>query len=767
MREAGSKKHQGRKRWVWGTTAAFAGALGLGLALHWGRRKYEHRQVVGRLSFDAGQVPAMNCQVDPFTLTWETAHGGRLVVRHQSNPDRILWSTLPGWAFVGTGRGQERVTDARGHFYIRDRLEHACPHQTIERILLRADHGQVSIAGKLHGSRAERPAAYTLAFSVVDDNQLRFALALDDERYNRSYLTYASDRQERFFGFGEQFSFFDMKGRRLPLIVSEQGIGRGAQPITFFADLVAGAGGRWHSTYAGVPHYISSRLRSLFLENYAYSVFDLRKADRVHVQLFSTHMAGHILYGESPAALIETYTDYAGRMRLLPDWILEGAIVGIQGGTGRVREILARLQKHDVPIVGLWLQDWVGQRITSFGRQLWWNWALDKQRFPDWGDLRSTLESQGIRLLVYVNSFLADVSERGAGSRNLFREARERGYLVRDRAGEPHMIRTTSFEAGLVDLTNPAAWDWIKQVLKEEVIGIGAQGWMADYAEALPYDAQLCSGETAALVHNRYPELWAQVNREAVEESKGGADLVFFCRSGYRHSPAYATLFFLGDQLVSWDRHDGIKTAVTGILSGGMSGYSLNHSDIGGFTTIGSPLKNYYRSKELLLRWMELNAFSSIYRSHEGNRPEKNVQVYTDEETLAHFGRMAKVYQAWAFYRKQLMREAAQTGLPVVRHPFIHYPGDRKVYELSYQQFMIGSEWMVAPVLDPHRDRVSIYLPAGRWVHVWSGRAYGDPAQGVRITAPAPLGKPAVFYRKGSAAGAQFAANLKALGMLD
>lgn len=59
------------------------------------------------------------------------------------------------------------------------------------------------------------------------------------QAFNRVCLTYSSEEKERFFGFGEQFSHMDFKGKRLPIFVQEQGIGRGDQPITFAANLVS------------------------------------------------------------------------------------------------------------------------------------------------------------------------------------------------------------------------------------------------------------------------------------------------------------------------------------------------------------------------------------------------------------------------------------------------------------------------------------------------------------------------------------------------
>lgn len=359
-----------------------------------------------------------------------------------------------------------------------------------------------------------------------------------------------------------------------------------------------------------------------------------------------------------------------------------------------------------------------------------------------------------------MNPFLVDPSEKAKYRRNLFAEARDEGYLVEDRDGGPYMIEAGDFSAAMVDLTNPAAREWFKGVIEENLLEGGASGWMADFGEGLPYDAVLYSGESAASYHNRYAEEWAELNREIIREAGRGEEIVFFNRSGFTRSPGESTLFWLGDQLVSWDEHDGMKSAVTGMLSGGLSGFSLQHSDIGGYTAIDESVFEYHRSEELLKRWTELAAFTAVFRTHEGNRPGLNHQFYSDGDTLEHFVRFAKVYAAWEPYREELVREAAESGLPVVRHPFVHYPRDPAVLELEYQ-FMVGREFMVAPVLDPGEETVEVYLPAGRWVHLWSGRRYGSSDGGTRLTVNAPIGEPAVFFKEGSDAGEAFRRELK------
>lgn len=689
-------------------------------------------------------------------------HSPALEIRHLSDPGRVVWRSVSGESFVSAARGRERVRGVRAHYRIRDEVLEEYTDQTVDRV--EREGAALVVRGKLLRRDGSGEIGYSLAFAPASDGRLRFEAEVE-EPCNRVYLTYASDKNERFFGFGEQFTHLDLKGRKVPVFIGEQGIGRGAQPVTFLANMRAGSGGSWYSTYAVVPQYITSRLRSLFLENYEYSAFDLRDESRVRVEVFSRRMTGQIQHGDTPEDLIREYTEYAGRMRPLPEWIMSGAVVGVQGGPKRALEIYGRLKRLDTPVAALWLQDWVGQRKTSFGEQLWWNWELDEVLYPNWEKLLAELDRDGVKLMTYINPFVVDVSGRGKSRRSLFEEAKRSGYLVEGAGGGSYMVEITDFSAALVDLTNPEAREWIKSIIKENLIGGGVSGWMADFGEGLPYDAALYSGESPKEFHNRYAEEWAKVNREAIREAGREDDIVFFSRSGYTKSPGYATLFWAGDQIVSWDRHDGIESALTGMLSGGFSGYSLNHSDTGGYTTITARFLRYHRSQELLMRWTELSAFTAVLRTHEGSQPTRNYQIYSDEESLRHFSRFAKVYAALKPYRSRLVREASENGLPLVRHPFVHYPDDPKIFGLD-RQFMLGSEFMVAPVVEPGAKRVEVYLPIGRWVHVWSGEIHGSKARGVRERVRAPIGEPAIFYREDSRFGEAFRRKLAESGLL-
>ena len=746
------------------TTLLLAFCFGMGSAKNFEGVTMNRTTLVWNVKQGAYQLGSFN-----LTITGESRDAFRLEVTHQAEPSRILWESIPRLAFLAAAEGTAEFREhglPEGSFDVRDNILKRCDHQSVTAIKRRGT--ALVFRGALSGPDCK--SDYELTFEALSEDQLRFRVELKGQEtngLNRAYLTYTSDKNEHFFGFGEQLTYLDQKGRVVPILVQEHGVGRGLPIVTQIMNLEAdGGGGNPGTTEAPAPHYLTSLRRSLFLENSEYSLFDLTRADRVEVTVFSDDVTGRILYGRTPLDLIEAYTSYAGRMRELPDWVHEGAVVAVQGGTARAEQKLGALNSAGVPLAGFWIQDWPGKRVTSVGSQLWWDWRLDEKLYPKWDGLVDSLAEQDARMLLYVNPFLTNAP----GHDELFSEAQKAGYLVRQQNGAPYLIKNTDFYAGLVDLSNPSARTWIKGVIKRELIGKGrASGWMADFGEALPFDALLYEGADPAEWHNRYPEVWAQVNREAIEEAGRADDIVFFNRSGFTRSPESATLFWMGDQLQTWDDYDGLKSVVIGLQSGGISGFSLLHSDTGGYNdfsvmVLGKKVPVIARSKELLARWMELSAFTAMLRTHEGLDPSIGAQFDSDEETLAHLNRCARLYKALGFYRKMLVSEAAQRGYPLVRPTFLHYPDDRNTYDLRYQ-FMYGSEFLVAPVLDKGARKVKVYLPEGSWINLWTEDEVRSD-DGMWLTVDAPLGEPGLFYKKGSKAGRQLVRELRVLGLL-
>lgn len=298
--------------------------------------------------------------------------------------------------------------------------------------------------------------------------------------------------------------------------------------------------------------------------------------------------------------LITEYTSYAGRMLPLPDWVSEGVIAGIHGGKQTAKDIIQQLRRKNIPVAGVFLPDWTGQRSQDVGRDVrfsrsWWNWESDDDLYPEWDAFVQELandEAGKIRVLSYVNPLLTATNLKPRFKKNLFAEAQDYGYLVKSTQSSSSENQSLSIkfgsnlEAGILDLTNPEARTWFKDILKEQVWKSGISGkhyhlikcefknlnkliligLMADFGEHLPCDSSkisLHSGESASTYHNHYPEEWAQLHQEVVMEIGKEDEAVCFFRSGYTRSPGHMNLFWAGDQTVTWDQHYGIKSAVS------------------------------------------------------------------------------------------------------------------------------------------------------------------------------------------------------------
>lgn len=629
--------------------------------------------------------------------------------------------------FLSVGRGKAKYDMKFGNFEIEESLAEKFLLNQFEILTEKDNHLQIKL---WHDN-----SVFVVMSFVEENNRLALIFEETTETLNRCWINLSANKEEAIYGCGEQFSELNLRGKNVPLWVSEQGVGRNKKDIiTFYADAGHNGGGDWYTTYFPQPTFVSDNNYFCHVEDSHYMEFDFRH--ETYHQLYIRAIPEKMILnkGESLIDILKDLTDYLGRQPELPQWTYDGLWLGVQGGTHTVLEKLADAEKAGVKVGALWAQDWEGRRETWFGKQLFWNWKYSQQRYPELPQLIQELEEKNIKFLGYINCFL-DIEG------DLYKEASEKGYMVKNSAGEDYHVVVTAFPAGIVDLTNPAAVKWIKEVIKEHMIGIGLAGWMCDFGEYLPTDAVLYSGESAESYHNKYPAMWAKANREAIEEAGKLGQVSFFTRAGYTGTSRYSTIMWAGDQLVNWSLDDGLASVIPAALSLGMSGYGIFHSDIGGYTS----LFDVTRSKEVFMRWAEMGAFAPVMRTHEGNRPDESWQFNSDEETLAHFAKMSRIYTHLKPYLQQIVKENAETGIPCMRMPYLHYQNDKELANLKYQ-YLLGRDLMVAPVYEEGVQQQKLYLPDDNWIHLWTGDKLGKGHHQVAT----PLGQPAVFYRQES-----------------
>jgi alpha-glucosidase len=534
------------------------------------------------------------------------------------------------------------------------------------------------------------------------------------------------DDDGSFHGFGEQYSRTDQRGEAFTLLVSEQGIGRegGGREIA----------GDEHTTYFPMPYYLDGR---------GFGVL-ARTDHRVEVDVCATDpevawleviddapVELVVFHGPTPLDVIAQLGDEVGRPAQPPEWAF-GTWISAQGGRDAVLAKVAELEAADIAVSAIWSQDWTGVRMNAdggFGVQ--YRWRADEAHYPDLSGMISDLRARGIRFLAYANPFIAP---------NLpdhFETMRDGGMLIRDESGEAYVFPAPNGTSSHPDLTNDAAFAYVQGELEAMVRGLGIDGWMADFGEWNPLDAVMSDGSEPVAYHNRFPVDWHRVNRAAMDAARPDGDWVLFARSGWTGVQRHSMIHWVGDQEATWSETDGLPTVVPAMINLGLAGVPYVTHDIAGFS--GGP-----STKELYLRWTELGAFTPILRTHEGNRRNLNHDWNTDAETIAHFRRFSRIHDALRPELVALAAEAQATGAPMVRHLMLEHGEDRATWSIS-DQYLLGSDLLVAPITEEGATRRPVYLPAGaQWFHVWTGTMYEG---GRTIEIDAPIGSPPVFSR--------------------
>ena len=311
-----------------------------------------------------------------------------------------------------------------------------------------------------------------------------------------------------------------------------------------------------------------------------------------------------------------------------------------------------------------------------------------------------------------------------------------------------------------LDITNPEACAWYYDVIWGQLIDMGIDGVKIDFCEELPDEDYDYGGTTVEYdwydpsvipqggEHHSYPVYFISSfykRMQELKEENGETDGFFVLSRGGGIGSQRNPYLWAGDQARNFEKLDDQLMAV---VTSGMSGVPFMTYDMAGYryggggTSYASPDSLAYES-EMFARAIAFTVFMPNIQTHGTVR---NVYELT-EETQQIYRNFLALREELIPYITTLTQYAAQTGIPVVRHPVLHFQNDTGVYNVN-TQFMLGDALMVAPILERGEDTREVYLPEGSWTNLLTGETvYG----GQTITVTANLGQVPVFLNNYSA----------------
>lgn len=478
---------------------------------------------------------------------------------------------------------------------------------------------------------------------------------------------------ENVYGLGERFTPFIKNGQVVD-IWNEDG------------------GTSSEQAYKNIPFYLTNRGYGVFVNHPEKVSFEVgsEKVERVQFSVPGERLDYFVIYGPTPRQILERYTALTGRPALPPAWSF-GLWLSTSFTTNydeaTVTEFINGMAQREIPL-SVFHFDCFWMREFNWSDLTW-----DARVFPDPAGMLSRLHARGLKVCVWINSYIA---QRSA----LFAEAAAKGFLVKRPNGEVWQWDLWQAGMGIVDFTNPAACQWFAEKLGV-LMDMGVDAFKTDFGERIPTDVVWYDGSDPHKMHNYYPQLYNQTVFEALRAKRDAQDAVVFARSATAGGQQFP-VHWGGDCTATFE---SMAESLRGGLSLHLSGFGFWSHDIGGFEQTASAA--------VYKRWCAFGLLSSHSRLH-GSSSYRVPWLY-DDEAVAVLRKFTRLKASLMPYLYQAAVQAHTYGTPMLRPMMFAYPDDPACETLD-RQYMLGDALLVAPVFRED-GWVDYYLPAGTWTH--------------------------------------------------
>ncbi|MGA2118599.1 MAG: TIM-barrel domain-containing protein [Bryobacteraceae bacterium] len=503
------------------------------------------------------------------------------------------------------------------------------------------------------------------------DPVLPFAFIRRTSDYSQSVAAvFTLAPAEKLFGCGESFTRLDKRGQKMVLWVNNAN------------------GVETSRMYKPIPFFLSSRGYGMFVHTAAPATFDLGfgYSGLSSLMLGDDQLDLFFFFG-SPKEILGEYTALTGRPPMPPLWSF-GFWMSRNSyqSDAEVREVAAKLRQNRIPADVIHID--AGWYDLKHGNDL----KFAAERFPDPRKLFADLKRDGFRVSLWQMPYYSPVN-------SVFPELVNNGLAVPDGKGN------VAFEDAILDFSNPAAVAWYQGKLAE-LLRMGAAAIKVDFGESAPMTGLYASGLTGFYEHNLYPLRYNKAVADITRETTG--ENIIWARSAWAGSQRYP-IHWGGD---GGSTDTGMAATLRGGLSLGLSGFTFWSHDIGGYA--GKTPEELYR------RWLPFGMLSSHSRSH--GMPPKEPWLFSPAFT-EDFRRAAELkYRLMPYVYAQAM-DSSDRGLPMVRALFIEYPDDPGAWEVD-NEYLFGSDILVAPLMESGTTGRHVYLPQGQWIDYQSHKSY-------------------------------------------
>ncbi len=179
--------------------------------------------------------------IGPYTIIYSNDSLPYIQIQHSNTESdtKLVWFTaLNNIELLIAEKVQQTVSQNGGDYIIEETVLDTCNDAILGSMTASTDQSMITVTGLLCVN-----TTFDITFTIQSHGHLGFNVTLYSNYYNKIRFQYGCNKDEGFYGLGQQYSYTNHKGYSVPLFISEQGVGRGAQPITLLINYMSPGGG--------------------------------------------------------------------------------------------------------------------------------------------------------------------------------------------------------------------------------------------------------------------------------------------------------------------------------------------------------------------------------------------------------------------------------------------------------------------------------------------------------------------------------------------